>query len=74
MKVKQRLEKLGDKQMKEQTLLTTPQDLQQIASVNDIMSQAGQAADEAAARHDSADHAARKGKYSSPPMNLRWIF
>ncbi len=47
--------------MKRQTALTT-QDPQQIARLNDIMQQAGQAANEAGARHAFADHAARKAE------------
>jgi hypothetical protein len=46
--------------MKDQTLLTTNPDPEALARLNDIMQQAGQAANEAGARHAFEDHTARK--------------
>ena len=46
--------------MKKQTAVITHQDLGQLARMDDIMQQAGQAANEAGARHAFEDHTARK--------------
>jgi hypothetical protein len=55
--------------MNNQTALTTDQDPAALTVMNDIMTQAGQAANEAGARHAFADHTARKAERRS---NYLW--